>query len=84
MLGLFYFYNMNLKTLYNIFLGNQSICTDTRKLKKNDIYFALKGENFDGNKLINICYSSKKRFKLKKRWAFTEVFQVLNFDKIQM
>ena len=49
-MGLFYFYNMNLKTLYNIFLGNQSICTDTRKLKKNDIYFALKGENFDGNK----------------------------------
>jgi len=27
-----------------------SVCTDTRKIKQGDIYFALKGENFNGNK----------------------------------
>lgn len=27
-----------------------SVCTDTRKIKEGDIYFALKGDNFDGNK----------------------------------
>lgn len=29
-----------------------NISTDTRTLKKGDIYLALKGENFDGNKFI--------------------------------
>lgn len=41
---------MNIKTLYDIFSKYNSVCTDTRKLKKGDIYFALKGDNFDGNK----------------------------------
>lgn len=50
MLGLFYFYNMNIDTLYEIFSKHKSVCTDTRKLKEGDIYFALKGDNFDGNK----------------------------------
>lgn len=26
-----------------------AVCTDTRTIKKDDIYFALKGENFNGN-----------------------------------
>ncbi|ARV09260.1 UDP-N-acetylmuramoyl-tripeptide--D-alanyl-D-alanine ligase [Winogradskyella sp. PC-19] len=43
---------MNTKALYEIFLKYKSVCTDTRKLKKNDIYFALKGDNFDGNKFV--------------------------------
>ncbi|MFD1063805.1 UDP-N-acetylmuramoyl-tripeptide--D-alanyl-D-alanine ligase [Winogradskyella litorisediminis] len=40
---------MNIKALYEIFLEYKSVCTDTRKIKKGDIYFALKGDNFDGN-----------------------------------
>jgi UDP-N-acetylmuramoyl-tripeptide--D-alanyl-D-alanine ligase len=48
-LGLFYFYNMKIKELYDIYKTSYSVCTDTRKLKKGDIYFALKGDNFDGN-----------------------------------
>jgi len=39
----------NISDLYSKFLESSGICTDTRKLKKNSIYFALKGENFDGN-----------------------------------
>ena len=27
-----------------------TICTDTRKIEKNNVFLALKGENFDGNK----------------------------------
>ena len=39
---------MNL--LYDKFLAcNQNITTDTRKITKDCIYFALKGEKFDGN-----------------------------------
>ncbi len=35
--------------LYQLFLSNPSIVTDTRKLKKGDIFFALSGPNFNGN-----------------------------------
>jgi len=35
--------------LYKIYLQYPSVQTDTRKLKSGDIFFALKGDNFNGN-----------------------------------
>lgn len=40
---------MQIEELYKIFLAHPSVQTDTRKLKKGDLYFALKGPNFNGN-----------------------------------
>ncbi|MGC1204694.1 MAG: UDP-N-acetylmuramoyl-tripeptide--D-alanyl-D-alanine ligase [Flavobacteriaceae bacterium] len=40
---------MKIEQLHQLFLESNSICTDTRKIQKNDIFFALKGENFNGN-----------------------------------
>ncbi|MEP7318016.1 MAG: UDP-N-acetylmuramoyl-tripeptide--D-alanyl-D-alanine ligase [Panacibacter sp.] len=40
---------MSIKALYEIFLQHPSIQTDTRKLQKGDLFFALKGPNFNGN-----------------------------------
>lgn len=40
---------MLIPDLYDIFLQHSSIQTDTRKLKKGDIFFALKGPSFNGN-----------------------------------
>lgn len=39
-----------MKELYDIFLGSTGVCTDTRKLVDGNLFFALKGPNFDGNK----------------------------------
>ena len=41
---------MQIENLYTIYLQHPSIQTDTRKIKKDDLFFALKGENFNGNK----------------------------------
>ncbi|MUH36336.1 UDP-N-acetylmuramoyl-tripeptide--D-alanyl-D-alanine ligase [Zobellia amurskyensis] len=41
---------MKTAQLHNIFLEFPEICTDTRKIKENSIFFALKGDNFNGNK----------------------------------
>ena len=35
--------------LYQIYSDHPNICTDTRKVKEGDIFFALKGDNFNGN-----------------------------------
>ena len=40
---------MNIEALYKIYKQYPSVQTDTRKLKKDDIFFALKGPNFNGN-----------------------------------
>lgn len=41
---------MSINELYELFLLHPSVETDTRKIKKSDIFFALKGPNFNGNK----------------------------------
>lgn len=40
---------VNIEQLYSIYRQYPSVQTDTRKLKANDIFFALKGDNFNGN-----------------------------------
>jgi len=39
----------SIEKLYEIFSRHPTICTDTRKVRNGDIFFALKGENFNGN-----------------------------------
>lgn len=41
---------MNINELYIYFLECEDISTDSRSVKKNNLFFALKGDNFDGNK----------------------------------
>ncbi|MGN6164651.1 MAG: UDP-N-acetylmuramoyl-tripeptide--D-alanyl-D-alanine ligase, partial [Flavisolibacter sp.] len=40
---------MNIEALYKIYLEHPSVQTDTRKLQKGDLFFALKGPSFNGN-----------------------------------
>ncbi|MBC7525679.1 MAG: UDP-N-acetylmuramoyl-tripeptide--D-alanyl-D-alanine ligase [Flavobacterium sp.] len=40
---------MNIENLHQLYLKCTSISTDTRKIEKNSMFFALKGGNFDAN-----------------------------------
>ncbi len=40
---------MDINELYQIYLEHPSVQTDTRKVQEGDIFFALKGPNFNGN-----------------------------------
>ena len=40
---------MKIAELYALYKDHPSVQTDTRRLKTGDIFFALKGENFNGN-----------------------------------
>jgi len=43
---------MTIEKLYGIYKQYPSVQTDTRKLKEGDIFFALKGDNFNGNSFV--------------------------------
>ena len=40
---------MKITDLYTIYKENPIVCTDTRKIRKGSIFFALKGDQFNGN-----------------------------------
>ncbi|TNE61959.1 MAG: UDP-N-acetylmuramoyl-tripeptide--D-alanyl-D-alanine ligase [Bacteroidetes bacterium] len=40
----------SLDELFSLFQQHPDVCTDTRLLRNGSIFFALKGDNFDGNK----------------------------------
>lgn len=40
---------MEINQLYQLFLQATGVTTDTRKIEKGQLYFALKGDNFNGN-----------------------------------
>jgi UDP-N-acetylmuramoyl-tripeptide--D-alanyl-D-alanine ligase len=44
---------MKTALLYQHYLACNSVCTDTRKISENCIFFALKGDNFDANTFTN-------------------------------
>lgn len=43
---------MNITKIYNFFLETPIIFTDSRKINGKGIFFALRGENFNGNKFV--------------------------------
>ncbi len=53
---------MKIETLYQKFKESNSVSTDTRKLHKNCMYFALKGDNFDGNKFVTQAFDRGAKY----------------------
>ncbi|MFK7950250.1 MAG: UDP-N-acetylmuramoyl-tripeptide--D-alanyl-D-alanine ligase [Saprospiraceae bacterium] len=43
---------MEISELYKIFTSCENVSTDTRTIKENDLFFGLKGANFDGNRFV--------------------------------
>jgi len=44
---------MEISKIYNLFINSKGVCIDTRKIVKKSIFFAIKGNNFDGNNFVN-------------------------------
>ena len=74
---------MNIKELYSFFKEKHTISTDSRKIESGCIFFALKGDNFDGNlyaeQAINIgaCFAVIDNPEYKKNSNFILVDDVL-------
>lgn len=44
---------MKIEDLYALFLESSGVSTDTRKIKEDSLFFALKGENFNANEFAS-------------------------------
>ena len=53
---------MKIESLYEIFLQHPSVQTDSRKIKAGDLFFALKGPNFNGNEFAEQSLSQGAAF----------------------
>ena len=71
---------MNISKLYNIFKEYPSISTDSRNIKKDSIFFALKGENFNGNKFAEESLKSGCKYAVidEKEYKINENYILVN------
>ncbi len=50
--------------LYALYIETTGVCTDTREIKKDSMFFALKGDNFDGNQFISQAIEKGAKYSL--------------------
>ncbi len=46
---------MEIQKLHSIYLNSSGVTTDSRKIETGQLFFALKGDNFNGNKYANVA-----------------------------
>lgn len=81
--GLFlYFYFMKTAQLHSIFLEFPEICTDTRKIKQNSIFFALKGDNFNGNKYASAALENGAAYAVIDESEYAESDKYIVVDDV--
>jgi UDP-N-acetylmuramoyl-tripeptide--D-alanyl-D-alanine ligase len=60
-----------IENLYQLFLNHPRVFTDSRKANEGGIFFALKGENFDGNDFVEKALSSGADYAVADRKDLT-------------
>ncbi|WBX74152.1 UDP-N-acetylmuramoyl-tripeptide--D-alanyl-D-alanine ligase [Tenacibaculum pacificus] len=53
---------MKIADLYKLYIQHGLVDTDTRNIRKNTLFFALKGDNFNGNKFANDALKKGAKF----------------------
>ncbi|HUH28669.1 UDP-N-acetylmuramoyl-tripeptide--D-alanyl-D-alanine ligase [Gelidibacter sp.] len=71
---------MKAEQLYHYYKSSTGVCTDTRKIEKDGLFFALKGDNFNGNKFARqalvsgakYCVVDDKSYAIDERYILVE------------
>jgi UDP-N-acetylmuramoyl-tripeptide--D-alanyl-D-alanine ligase len=71
-----------IKQLYQEFLESTGICIDTRRDPEGALFFALRGEQFDGNRFVEDALSKGCRLALTERKDLAEVDRVLHVNSV--
>jgi UDP-N-acetylmuramoyl-tripeptide--D-alanyl-D-alanine ligase len=73
---------MSIAELYDIFLQHPNVQTDTRKIVGGELYFALKGDNFDGNKFAQQALEKGAAYAIVDNEDFNAVSQTVLVDDV--
>ncbi|MBL4593701.1 MAG: UDP-N-acetylmuramoyl-tripeptide--D-alanyl-D-alanine ligase [Flavobacteriales bacterium] len=71
---------MKIEALYEIFKSHSSISTDTRKITENCLFFALKGDTFNGNKFAKDAIDKGAAYSIidKKEYKVSDQYILVN------
>lgn len=70
------------KGLYQLFVQSSGVCTDSRKLKKRNLFFALKGSSFNGNEYAEKAIENGASFAIIDEIKFKKNSQYLLVDDV--
>jgi UDP-N-acetylmuramoyl-tripeptide--D-alanyl-D-alanine ligase len=73
---------MSIEELYKIYLENPNPQTDTRALKKGDLFFALKGPNFNGNTFAAQALAQGAAYVIADEQLFPESEQIIIVEDV--
>ncbi len=71
---------MKIEELYKLYLQNPSVQTDTRKLTEGDIFFALKGPNFNGNQFAEKALTTGAAYVIVDEKVETEDNRIIQVE----
>ncbi|HJN53583.1 MAG TPA: UDP-N-acetylmuramoyl-tripeptide--D-alanyl-D-alanine ligase, partial [Flavobacteriaceae bacterium] len=71
---------MDISSIYQLFLDSNKVCTDSRKIKDNDLFFSLKGPNFNGNKFAKTALENGANYAIvdQKEYAIDDNYILVN------
>lgn len=68
---------MKIQEIYKLYTKSFLVDTDTRKIRKNSIYFALKGENFNGNQFAKEAINKGASYAIIDEEQYTSTNTIL-------
>ena len=73
---------MEIKKLHELFLTSSTVSTDTRKIENNCMFFALKGENFNGNKFASDAIKKGAKYAIIDQIEYKESENYILVDDV--
>lgn len=73
---------MTISELYRLFIQYPVVSTDTRKIEKDCLFFALKGDNFNGNKFAEEALNKGAAYAIIDEAEYTESSKTILVDNV--
>lgn len=73
---------MRIEEIHKLFIESDGISTDTRKLDANTLFFALKGENFNGNEFAEKAIQEGCTWAIIEEQAYSDVPQTILVESV--
>jgi UDP-N-acetylmuramoyl-tripeptide--D-alanyl-D-alanine ligase len=73
---------MEIKELYQLFLQSKGVTTDSRKVERGQIYFALKGNSFNGNTFASKAIEQGAAYSIIDEYEFNKNEKCILVDNV--